>query len=113
MDLWAAYRMMLRIRIIEERLLECADQGLVPGALHPYTGQEAVAVGVLTARDPAEWLVSFYRCHGHAVAAGSPIAGVIREVLGRVGAVCGGKSGSMHLADRRHRFLGSSSCACR
>lgn len=109
MDLWTAYRMMLRIRTLEEQLLNCADRGLVPGALHPYTGQEAVAVGALADRDPAEWVVSFYRCHGHALAAGSPLSGVIREVLGRAGALCGGKSGSMHLADRRHRFLGSTS----
>ncbi|MGW0506980.1 thiamine pyrophosphate-dependent dehydrogenase E1 component subunit alpha [Micromonospora sp. NPDC003241] len=105
----SAYRDMLTIRLFEESLLRCAEQGLVPGAIHPYTGQEAVAVGVLGARDPAEWVVSFYRCHGHALAAGCPPERVMREVLGRRGGLCGGKSGSMHLADRTHRLLGSTS----
>lgn len=105
----AAYREMLRIRMFEEAVLGCQREGLVAGAVHPYTGQEAVAVGVLAARDPAEWVVSFYRCHGHAIAAGSPLPGLMRELLGRAGGVCGGKAGSMHLADRSRRFLGASS----
>ncbi|GIJ79291.1 pyruvate dehydrogenase E1 component alpha subunit/2-oxoisovalerate dehydrogenase E1 component [Micromonospora phaseoli] len=109
MDLLSAYRDMLTIRLFEESLLRCADQGLVPGTIHPYTGQEAVAVGVLGARHPAEWVVSFYRCHGHALAAGCSPERVMREILGRRGGLCGGKSGSMHLADRANRLLGSTS----
>lgn len=109
MRLAAAYRMMLRIRTLEERVLACAADGLVAGFVHPCTGQEAVAVGVLAARQPGEWVVSFYRCHGHALAAGSPVDGIVREILGRAGGICGGKAGSMHLADRNCRFLGASS----
>ncbi|WBB56664.1 thiamine pyrophosphate-dependent dehydrogenase E1 component subunit alpha [Verrucosispora sp. WMMD573] len=109
MDLLSAYRDMLTIRLFEESLLRCAEQGLVPGTIHPYTGQEAIAVGVLGARHPDEWVVSFYRCHGHALAAGCSPESIIREVLGRRGGLCGGKSGSMHLADRAHRLLGSTS----
>ncbi|MFY1631680.1 thiamine pyrophosphate-dependent dehydrogenase E1 component subunit alpha [Solwaraspora sp. WMMB335] len=109
MDLSNAYREMVRIRIFEERVLECAAAGQVPGSVHPYTGQEAVAVGALAARRPDEWVVSFYRCHGHALAAGVPAAGLAREILGRVGGVCGGKAGSMHIADHSHHLLGASS----
>ncbi|MEV0732694.1 thiamine pyrophosphate-dependent dehydrogenase E1 component subunit alpha [Polymorphospora sp. NPDC050346] len=109
MDLLSAYRAMLEIRLFEEGVLRLAGQGLVPGATHPYTGQEAVAVGVLAARRPDEWVVSFYRCHGHALAAGSPPEPLLREILGRDGGVCGGKSGSMHLADRANHLLGSTS----
>lgn len=108
-DLSTAYREMLRIRIFEERVLECAARGLVPGSVHPGTGQEAVAVGVLAARRPDEWVVSFYRCHGHALAAGVPATGLFREILGRAGGVCGGRAGSMHIADRSHHLLGASS----
>ncbi|MEO3778870.1 thiamine pyrophosphate-dependent dehydrogenase E1 component subunit alpha [Micromonospora sp. B11E3] len=109
MQLTAAYRTMLRIRILEEKIIDCANRNLVVGFVHPYTGQEAIAAGVLAARRPDEWVVSFYRCHGHAVAAGLPLDGIVREVLGREGGVCGGKGGSMHLADRGRRFLGASS----
>jgi acetoin:2,6-dichlorophenolindophenol oxidoreductase subunit alpha len=109
MDLLSAYRAMLRIRVFEERVLACAARGLVPGAVHPYTGQEAVAVGVLSARRRKEWIVSFYRCHGHALAAGSAPEALLCEILGRDGGVCGGRGGSMHLADRAHRLLGSTS----
>lgn len=103
------YRQMVLIRTFEEKALACMRDGLVAGVIHPYTGHEAVAVGVLAGRNPEEWVVSYYRCHGHALAAGSPPAGLMREILGRRGGVCGGKGGSMHLADRRHRFLGTSS----
>lgn len=102
-------RQMLLIRHFEEAALECMRDGLVAGVIHPYTGHEAVAVGVFAARDPAEWAVSYYRCHGHALAAGSPPLGLMLEVLGRKGGVCGGKAGSMHLADRDHFLLGASS----
>ncbi|MEU4569801.1 thiamine pyrophosphate-dependent dehydrogenase E1 component subunit alpha [Micromonospora sp. NPDC023956] len=105
----AAYRTMIRIRILEERIIESANRDEIVGFVHPYTGQEAVAVGVLAARRPDEWVVSFYRCHGHAVAAGLPLDGIVREILGRSGGLCGGKGGSMHLADRTRHFLGASS----
>jgi TPP-dependent pyruvate/acetoin dehydrogenase alpha subunit len=108
-NLASAYHEMVRIRTFEERVLEYAARGLVPGSVHPYTGQEAVAVGVLSARRPDEWVVSFYRCHGHALAAGVPATGLFREILGRSGGVCGGRAGSMHVADRSRYLLGASS----
>jgi TPP-dependent pyruvate/acetoin dehydrogenase alpha subunit len=103
------FRMMCRIRLFEEAVLELTAAGEVPGFVHPYTGQEAVAAGVLGRRDPREWVVSYYRCHGHALAAGSDPLAVLREIMARQGGLCGGKGGSMHLADRAHRLLGASS----
>jgi TPP-dependent pyruvate/acetoin dehydrogenase alpha subunit len=101
--------MMCVIRLFEEAVLELTAAGLVPGYVHPYTGQEAVATGVLGVRDPREWVVSYYRCHGHALAAGCDPLAVLREIMGRQGGLCGGRGGSMHLADRAHRLLGASS----
>ncbi|HEX5403627.1 MAG TPA: thiamine pyrophosphate-dependent dehydrogenase E1 component subunit alpha [Pseudonocardiaceae bacterium] len=103
------FRMMCRIRVFEDAVLELTAAGEVPGYVHPYTGQEAVATGVLGRRDPSEWVVSYYRCHGHALAAGSDPLAVLREIMARRGGLCGGKGGSMHLADRAHRLLGASS----
>jgi pyruvate dehydrogenase E1 component alpha subunit/2-oxoisovalerate dehydrogenase E1 component len=104
-----AYRMMCLIRTVEEEVLGLTASGAVPGFVHPCTGQEAVAAGVLAHRDPMEWVVSYYRCHGHALASGCDPLAVLREILTRQGGLCGGKGGSMHLADRANRFLGASS----
>jgi TPP-dependent pyruvate/acetoin dehydrogenase alpha subunit len=101
--------MMCLIRLFEEAVLELTAAGLVPGYVHPYTGQEAIATGVLSTRDPHEWVVTYYRCHGHALAAGCDPLAVLREIMGRQGGLCGGRGGSMHLADRTHRLLGASS----
>lgn len=108
-ELVAAYRTMCLIRIFEEEVLGMTAAGLVPGFVHPCTGHEAVAAGVLAGRLPEEWVVSYYRCHGHALACGSDPLAVLREILTRQGGLCGGKGGSMHLADRANRFLGASS----
>lgn len=105
----AAYRMMCRMRTVEDVVLRMTAAGEVPGFVHPCTGQEAIAAGVLAHRDPVEWVVSYYRCHGHALACGCDPLAVLREILTRRGGLCGGKGGSMHLADRAHRFLGASS----
>jgi TPP-dependent pyruvate/acetoin dehydrogenase alpha subunit len=103
------YRMMCRIRSVEEEVLRMTAAGLVPGFVHPCTGHEAIAAGVLAGRDPLEWVVSYYRCHGHALACGSDPLAVLREILARRGGLCGGKGGSMHLADRANHFLGANS----
>lgn len=108
-NLSTLYARMALIRRFEEELLELANAGEIPGVIHPYTGHEAVAVGVLSGRDPNEWVISYYRCHGHAVASGSPIGPLMREMLDREGAVCGGKSGSMQFCDVKNRFLLASS----
>lgn len=103
------FRTMVEVRLFEEEVLRLTSAGLVPGFVHPYTGQEAIAVGVLGVRDPSEWVVTYYRCHGHALACGCDATSVLCEVLTRRGGLCGGKGGSMHLADKAKRFLGASS----
>jgi TPP-dependent pyruvate/acetoin dehydrogenase alpha subunit len=103
------FRTMVQIRLFEEEVLRLTSAGLVPGFVHPYTGQEAIAVGVLGVRDPSEWVVTYYRCHGHALACGCDPTSVLCEVLTRRGGLCGGKGGSMHLADQAKRLLGASS----
>ncbi|MEN3357961.1 MAG: acetoin:2,6-dichlorophenolindophenol oxidoreductase subunit alpha [Mycobacteriales bacterium] len=109
MDLSELYAQMCLIRAFEEALLEVAARGEVPGVVHPYTGHEAVAVGAVAGRRPDEWVVGYYRCHGHAIASGSPIGPLLREMLDRAGGICGGKSGSMQICDRDRRFLLASS----
>jgi TPP-dependent pyruvate/acetoin dehydrogenase alpha subunit len=109
MEMIDAYRGMCRIRTFEEEVLRLTSAGMTPGFVHPCTGHEAIAVGVLASRNVSEWVISYYRCHGHALACGADPLGVLREILGRRGGVCGGKGGSMHLADRATRFLGASS----
>lgn len=108
-ELIDCFRMMCLIRIFEEEVLALTSAGLVPGFVHPCTGQEAIAAGVLAGRDPDEWVVTYYRCHGHALASGCDPDAVLREILTRQGGLCGGKGGSMHLADRANRFLGATS----
>lgn len=103
------YHQLSLIRYFEEESLRLANAGLIPGVIHPYTGHEAVAVGALAHRDPEEWVIGYYRCHGHALASGSPPGPLFREMLDRAGAICGGKSGSMHLSDKSRHFLGASS----
>lgn len=108
-DLSALYRQMVLIRYFEEESLRLANEGYVPGVIHPYTGHEAIAVGALAHREPDEWVVGYYRCHGHAIASGSKPEPLFCEILDRSGALCGGKSGSMHFSDRSCHFIGASS----
>jgi TPP-dependent pyruvate/acetoin dehydrogenase alpha subunit len=100
---------MVRARAFDEKVLELVRQGLVAGAVHPSTGHELAAAGVLAVRDPREWVVSYYRCHAHALGAGADPRSLLLEILGRQGGSCGGKGGSMHLADRSVKLLGASS----
>lgn len=108
-ELSELYGRMALIRAFEDRLLELAAAGEIPGVLHPYTGHEAIAVGALADRQPDEWVVGYYRCHGHAIASNSAIGPLLREMLDREGGICGGKSGSMQICDRERRFLLASS----
>lgn len=103
------FETMCLIRAFEEAVLALTAAGQVPGFVHPCTGHEAIAAGVVGARDEREWVVTYYRCHGHALACGSDPLAVLMEIMARRGGLCGGKGGSMHLADRSRRLLGASS----
>jgi TPP-dependent pyruvate/acetoin dehydrogenase alpha subunit len=93
------YRRMLLIRRFEERMYKLFLQGELPGTLHQYEGQEAVAVGVCDVLRPVDWITSTHRPHGHALAKGVSTRGAVAELFGKATGCCRGKGGSMHLGD--------------
>jgi pyruvate dehydrogenase E1 component alpha subunit len=99
-------RDMLLARAFEERAAEEYSKGNIAGFLHLYPGEEAVAVGVIRAVEPSDYIVSTYREHVHALVRGVPAGQVMAELFGRTDGICGGMGGSMHLFDRQRRFMG-------
>jgi TPP-dependent pyruvate/acetoin dehydrogenase alpha subunit len=91
------YRQMLRIRRFEQRVLDWFPKGIFFGTTHTYIGQEADAVGVMTALAEGDVVVSNHRCHGHYLAYGGPMVGLAGELMGRQCGVCGGRAGSQHV----------------
>ncbi len=98
-DLAALYRAMLLIRRFEERVYLLFLEGEIPGTLHQYQGQEAVAVGVCSALERSDWITSTHRPHGHALAKGVSTSGAMAELYGKATGCCRGRGGSMHLGD--------------
>ena len=94
---------MLLIRRFEERLVELFAQGRLKGTTHSYVGQEAVAVAVAEALAPDDFVISNHRGHGHFLAYGGSIEGLLREIMGRPDGVCAGRGGSQHL--HQHHFF--------
>ncbi|MCL4767476.1 MAG: thiamine pyrophosphate-dependent dehydrogenase E1 component subunit alpha [Hyphomicrobiaceae bacterium] len=103
----AHHRMMLRIRAFEEEALRGLDEKVVLGAIHPSIGQEAVAAGICANLAREDILLSTHRGHGHTLAKGAVPLAMMRELLGREGGNCGGKGGSMHIADFSVGMLGA------
>lgn len=106
-ELLRAYRTMRTIRDFEERLHMEFATGEIPGFVHLYAGEEASATGVcmhLTERDS---IASTHRGHGHCIAKGVGVQGMMNEIYGRKEGVCGGKGGSMHIADLSKGMLGA------
>jgi pyruvate dehydrogenase E1 component alpha subunit len=99
-------RDMLLARAFEERAAQEYTQGNIAGFLHLYPGEEAVAVGVLHAAEPADYIVTTYREHVHALVRGIPANAVMAELFGKKTGCSGGMGGSMHLFDRECRFMG-------
>lgn len=99
-------RDMLLARAFEERAAQEYSAGAIAGFLHLYPGEEAVAVGVIHAGEPSDYVVSAYREHVHALVRGIPARQVMAELFGRRDGVSGGMGGSMHLFDRERRFMG-------
>lgn len=93
------YHQMLTIRKFEDKLYYLFLQGVVPGTLHQYQGQEAVAVGVCAALSKDDIIVSTHRPHGHAIAKGVNLRSLAAELFGRATGCCRGKGGSMHVGD--------------
>lgn len=101
------YRKMLEIRLFEDKVFELYGQNLVPGTIHLYTGEEAIAVGVCTNLRKEDYIVSTHRGHGHCIAKGARLDRIMAEILGRKTGYCKGKGGSMHIADFSVGVLGA------
>jgi len=101
------YRKMLEIRFFEEKVFELYAQNLVPGTVHLYAGEEAVAVGVCSSLRKDDYVTSTHRGHGHCIAKGADLKRVMAEILGKKTGYCKGKGGSMHIADFSIGMLGA------
>ena len=102
-----AYRNMQIIRSFEDRLHVEIKTGEIAGFTHLYAGQEAVAVGVCELLDNEDKIVSTHRGHGHCLAKGCDVKGMMKEIYGRADGLCKGKGGSMHIADIEKGMLGA------
>jgi pyruvate dehydrogenase E1 component alpha subunit len=98
---------MLEIRFFEEKVFELYGQNLVPGTIHLYAGEEAVAVGVCSSLRRDDFITSTHRGHGHCIAKGADLKRVMAEILGKKTGYCKGKGGSMHIADFAVGMLGA------
>ena len=101
------YRVMLTIRRFEERVVIDYHSGAIPGIVHSYIGQEAVATGVCTNLRIDDRIISNHRGHGHCIAKGADMNRMMAEMYGRKTGYCKGKGGSMHIADFAIGMLGA------
>ena len=100
-------RTMIMIREFDLLAIELRKQKKIYGAVHPYVGEEAVAVGVCAALSTTDRITSTHRGHGHCIAKGADINRMMAELFGRVDGYCKGKGGSMHIADFAIGMLGA------
>jgi pyruvate dehydrogenase E1 component alpha subunit len=101
------FRTMVKIREFEEAAGRLAEQAKIPGAVHLYVGEEAVAAGVCATLTPADSITSTHRGHGHCIAKGGDPRLMFAELFGRATGYCHGKGGSMHIADLDLGILGA------
>ncbi len=98
---------MVRIRVFELRVEQLFLEKRIPGFMHVYVGQEAIAAGVLTQLRPDDYLTSTHRGHGHMLAKGADSRRMMAELFGKSGGYCHGKGGSMHIMDFALGVLGA------
>jgi acetoin:2,6-dichlorophenolindophenol oxidoreductase subunit alpha len=101
------HRRMVRIRLFEEEAGKLMEGGRMPGFLHLYVGQEAVAAGVMATLRPDDVVTSTHRGHGHAVAKGADLRYMYAELFGKTTGYCKGRGGSMHINDLSIGMLGA------
>ena len=106
-DLLEAYRRMRMIREFEDAVHEEFSAGNIPGFVHLYAGEEASAVGFCMHLQDRDVIASTHRGHGHCIAKGCDELGMMREIFGRKEGLCGGKGGSMHIADLSKGMMGA------
>jgi len=106
-DLLRAYRMMKTIREFEERVHTEFATGDIPGFVHLYAGEEASAAGVCMHLNENDKIASTHRGHGHCIAKGVDVDGMMAEIYGKATGTCRGKGGSMHIADLDMGMMGA------
>ena len=106
-ELARAYKMMCDIREFEVHLHDEFAAGNIPGFVHLYAGEEASAVGFMMHLKDVDRIASTHRGHGHCIAKGCDIKGMMKEIFGRADGLCGGKGGSMHIADLDKGMMGA------
>ena len=104
--LWM-YERMLLIRTFEDRVADLFVKVPLPGFVHLYAGEEAIAVGVMAHLTDKDRITSTHRGHGHCIAKGVDVKGMLAELYGRSTGLCKGKGGSMHIADMDKGMLGA------
>lgn len=106
-ELLRAYRQMKTIREFEERVHTEFAGGDIPGFVHLYAGEEACGVGVCMHLTKDDYIASTHRGHGHCIAKGVDVPGMMAEIFGKETGVCRGKGGSMHIADLDLGMMGA------
>ncbi|MBU8584035.1 thiamine pyrophosphate-dependent dehydrogenase E1 component subunit alpha [Bacillus paralicheniformis] len=101
------YQKMLEIRYFEDRVHQLFAKGILPGFVHLYAGEEAVAAGVCAHLNDEDTITSTHRGHGHCIAKGCDLKGMMAEIYGKSAGLCKGKGGSMHIADFDKGMLGA------
>ena len=102
-----AYRTMRTIRDFEYRVSDEFGKGNIPGFLHLYAGQEAIATGMCMNLSDEDYIVSTHRGHGHCIAKGGDVGDMMKEIMAKQGGSCAGKGGSMHIAAVEKGMLGA------
>ena len=100
-------RSIYEIRFFEEKVFELLGQNIIKGASHLYAGEEAIAVGAISALKPNDFIVSTHRGHGHAIAKGHDLGLMMAELFGKSTGYCRGRGGSMHVANLKQFNLGA------
>ncbi|GGB38320.1 pyruvate dehydrogenase (acetyl-transferring) E1 component subunit alpha [Virgibacillus dakarensis] len=101
------YTKMNEIRNFEEKVRKIFSTGSIPGFVHLYAGEEAIAVGVCAHLSDNDYITSTHRGHGHCIAKGCDLNGMMAEIFGKETGLCNGKGGSMHIADLGVGMLGA------
>ncbi|HEV3310838.1 MAG TPA: pyruvate dehydrogenase (acetyl-transferring) E1 component subunit alpha [Chloroflexota bacterium] len=105
-ELQRAHYLMVLIRHFEEKAFEMYTRAKIGGYCHLNIGEEAAVVGAVLPMRPDDWIISYYREHGHILARGTEPKRIMAELYGKATGVAGGRGGSMHLFDKERRFLG-------
>lgn len=101
------YKTMNEIRSFEEKVHKIFSDGRIPGFVHLYVGEEAVATGVMSQLSDDDYITSTHRGHGHAIAKGCDLNGMMAEIMGKRDGLGHGKGGSMHVAEIDKGMLGA------